>query len=423
MGMTSRERLQATLNHNPPDRVAVDFGATFVSGIAASTLSALRKAVLGDGGYRVKVYEPYQMLGRIDDELRDALGIDTVGLSGRKTMFGFDTTHWKPFTLFDGTEVLVPGKFNTAPEPNGDLLQYPEGDKSVPPSGRMPKDGFYHDAIIRQDPIDESKLDPADNLQEFAVMTDAEVQALAERTEQFAASTEYGVVMVLPGTALGDIAVVPAPWMKHPKGIRDVAEWYMSTACRRDYVMKVFEGQCEIALANIDLLAEAIGGNVQVAYVTGTDFGTQRGPFISPHAYRDLFKPFHKLINDRIHERTSWKTFIHSCGSVVELIPDFIDAGFDILNPVQCSAAGMDPKMLKSQFGEDIVFWGGGVDTQRTLPFGTCDEVYKEVRERIEIFNDGGGYVFGGIHNIQANVPLSNVLAMFKAVNDSWPKQ
>ncbi|MCK4276412.1 MAG: methyltransferase, partial [Phycisphaerae bacterium] len=158
-------------------------------------------------------------------------------------------------------------------------------------------------------------------------------------------------------------------------------------------------------------------------FVTGTDFGTQNGPFISRKSYCDLYQPFHRRVNDWIHENTTWKTFIHSCGCVVELMPDFIDAGFDILNPVQCSAAGMDPKALKSQFGEDIVFWGGGVDTQRTLPFGTSDEVYKEVRERIEIFNDGGGYVFGAIHNIQANVPLSNVLAMFKAVNDSWPKQ
>ena len=224
--------------------------------------------------------------------------------------------------------------------------------------------------------------------------------------------------MVLPGTALGDIALVPASWMKHPKGIRDVAEWYMSTAARRDYVMKVFEGQCEIALANIDSLAEAIGGNVQVAYVTGTDFGTQRGPFISPQAYRDLFKPFHKLINDRVHERTSWKTFIHSCGSVVELIPDFIDAGFDILNPVQCSAAGMDPKALKSQFGEDIVFWGGGVDTQHVLPFGSEQDVRKQVRQNARILSHGSGFVFNPVHCIQAHVPVENILAAFDEINN-----
>jgi len=418
--MTSRERLIATLNHRQPDRVVVDFGATYVTGIAASTLAALRKALLDEPDYRVKVHEPYQMLGLIDDKLRDVLGIDTVMLSGRRTMFGYEAADWKPFTLFDGTEVLVPGKFNTDPLPNGDLLQYPEGDKSAPPSGRMPKGGFYFDAIIRQDPIDEAKLDPADNLEEFAVLSDQEVRDLADAAAKLADRTTYGVVLILPGTAFGDIALVPAPWMKHPKGIRDVAEWYMSTACRRDYVMRVFEGQCRIALENIDLLAEAIGDRVQVAYVTGTDFGTQRGPFISPQAYRELFKPFHKAVNDRIHQKTSWKTFIHSCGSVVELIPDFIEAGFDILNPVQTSAAGMDPRTLKRQFGNEIVFWGGGVDTQKTLPFGTPQEVYGQVRERIEIFNDGGGYVFGAIHNVQANVPVENVLAMFKAVRDSY---
>jgi len=417
--MTSRERIRATLNHEQPDRLPVDFGATAVTGIAASTLSALRRAVLDDPDYRVRVHEPYQMLGEIDEPLRQALGIDTIGIMGRGTMFGFELGDWKPFTLFDGTEVLVPGKFNTEPDANGNLLQYPQGDTSAPPSGKMPKDGFYHDTIVRQDAIDEAKLDPADNLEEFAVLSDEQVADLAETIHDAARRTEYAVVFVLPGTAFGDIALVPAPWMKHPKGIRDVAEWYMSTAARRDYVEKVFQGQCEIALKNIDKFAEAVGDEVQVAYVTGTDFGTQRGPFISPQAYRDLFLPFHKRVNDRIHERTGWKTFIHSCGSVVELIPDFIEAGFDVLNPVQCSAAGMDPKTLKREFGRDVVFWGGGVDTQKTLPFGTPEEVYREVRERIDIFGEGGGYVFNAIHNVQASIPVENVLAMFKALDDA----
>ena len=153
--------------------------------------------------------------------------------------------------------------------------------------------------------------------------------------------------------------------------------------------------------------------------ITGTDFGTQRGLFISVDSYRDLFKPYHKQVNDLIHRRTNWKTFIHSCGSVWDLLPDFIEAGFDVLNPVQCSAAKMDARALKREFGRHIVFWGGGVDTQRTLAFGTPDEVYREVRERIEIFNDGGGFVFNTIHNIQGPTPLENVQAMFRAIHDS----
>ena len=159
-------------------------------------------------------------------------------------------------------------------------------------------------------------------------------------------------------------------------------------------------------------------GIARVAFVSGTDFGTQTSQFCSVRTYRDLYKPFHKAVNDRIHALTRWKTFMHSCGAILPLIPEFIDAGFDILNPVQCSAAGMEPRLLKREFGGQIVFWGGGVDTQKTLPFGTPDEVYREVRERIEIFAPGGGYVFNSTHNVQSNVPVENLLAMFRAVDD-----
>jgi uroporphyrinogen-III decarboxylase len=188
---------------------------------------------------------------------------------------------------------------------------------------------------------------------------------------------------------------------------------------RRDYVYKVFERQCEIGLKNIEKLARAVGDKVQAIFVSGTDFGTQRGPFISPQAYRDLYKPFQKTLNDQIHKLTKWKIFIHSCGGIYPLIGDIIDAGFDVLNPVQCSAEGMDPRRLKNEFGDQLVFWGGGVDTQKTLPFGTPEEVYNEVRERIDIFAVGGGYVFNSIHNIQSNVPMENILAMFKAIDDA----
>ena len=146
---------------------------------------------------------------------------------------------------------------------------------------------------------------------------------------------------------------MPAPWLKNPKGIRDVAEWYMSTVSRFDYVYEVFRRQCDIALENLAKIYDAVGDRVSAVFVTGTDFGTQNGPFISPAAYRKLYQPFHRRVNDWVHEHTPWKTFIHSCGSVIALLPDIVDAGFDILNPVQCSAAGMDPRMLKEKFGDE----------------------------------------------------------------------
>ena len=416
--MTSRQRLTATLNHQEPDRICVDFGAGFQTGMGAGAVHRLRQAVLGPSDYRVKVIEPYQMLGEIDEELRRALGLDVVGVHGPGTMFGFDSEDWKPFTMFDGTPVMVPGKFNVTPAGDGGWLIYPEGDTGVPPSAWMPRGGYFFDSIDRQEPLDESNLNPADNCEEFAVAGDGEVEHFARLARRYHETTDYGIYLTLPGTAFGDIALVPAPWMKHPKGIRSVAEWYMATAANRDYVLKVFGYQLESALRNVELLAAAVGDRAQVAFVSGTDFGTQTGQFCSAETYRELYKPFHKSVNDRIHKLTPWKTFIHSCGAVVPLIPEFIDAGFDILNPVQCSAAGMDPRTLKREFGKQIVFWGGGVDTQRTLPFGTPDEVYREVRERIEIFGEGGGFVFNSTHNVQGNVPTENILAMIRALRD-----
>jgi hypothetical protein len=417
--MTPRERLAATLDHREPDRLCVDFGAGFQTGLGAGAVHRLRQAVLGGNDWRVKVIEPYQMLGEIDDDLRQALGLDAVGVHGSGTMFGFKPQDWKPFTLFDGTPVLVPGQFNVTPADDGGWLMHPEGDTSVPPCAWMPRDTYFFDALNRQQPLDESRLDPADNCEEMAVISDQEVRHFATRARHYHKNTNCGIYMTLPGTAFGDIALVPAPWMKDPKGIRGVQEWYMATVTHRDYVRRVFEHQCACALMSIEKLAAAVGDCAQVVFVSGTDFGTQTGQFCSVQVYRDLYKPFHKAVNDQIHKLTKWKTFIHSCGAVRPFIPDFIEAGFDVLNPVQCSAKGMDPRELKREFGKQLVFWGGGVDTQRTLPFGTPDEVYREVRERIDILAPGGGFVFNSIHNIQSNVPTENILAMFRALQDS----
>jgi hypothetical protein len=417
--MTPRERLQTTLAHQQPDRVCVDFGATPVTGIHVSAVTRLRRAVLGGSDLRVKVTEPYQMLGEVDDQLREALGIDVIGVPARCTMFGTQPTGWKPFTMNDGTEVLVTEDFNYTKSETGDTYMYPEGDTSVPASGHMPKTGYFFDSIVRQPPIDEAKLDPADNMEEFKLLSQQDLAYYAKMRDWLDARSEYGVILTIPGAGFGDIALVPAPFLKYPKGIRDVEEWYVSTVVRKDYVLAVFEHQCKIALQNIQTLIDFFGDRVDVAFITGTDFGTQRGPFISNAAYRELYKPFHARVNSLIHEQSNWKTFIHSCGSVFDLMPEFIEAGFDILNPVQCSAACMDPADLKKAYGDNLVFWGGGVDTQKTIAFGAPDEVYREVRQRIDVLNRGGGLVFNSIHNVQGNTPTQNMLAMFTAIRES----
>jgi Uroporphyrinogen decarboxylase (URO-D) len=414
--MRHKERILAALRHQEPDAVPIDFGATAVTGIHVSCVAALRD-YYGLENRPVKVHEPYQMLGWIDDDLKEAMGIDAEGATPPKTMFGFANDRWKPWRTPQGLEVLVAEGFVTTVDQNGDVLIYPEGDTTAPPSGRMPKSGYFFDTIIRQEPIDEDRLDPADNLEEFGAISEQDLTWIAGEVAR-AATTGRAVVGTFGGTAFGDIALVPGPFMKHPKGIRDVAEWYVSTAARRGYVHKIFSAQCEFALANLARIHSVAGDAVDVVFVCGTDFGTQSSSFCSVQTFRELYFPYYKQVNDWIHAHTGWRTFKHSCGSVEKFIPSFIEAGFDILNPVQCSAAGMGADHLKSAFGDRIVFWGGGVDTQKVLPFGTPAEVRAQVLERCRVFARGGGFVFNTIHNVQARTPVENIIAMINAVRE-----
>ncbi|HOV64123.1 MAG TPA: uroporphyrinogen decarboxylase family protein, partial [Spirochaetia bacterium] len=194
--------------------------------------------------------------------------------------------------------------------------------------------------------------------------------------------------------------------------------WYVSTVTRKDFIYTIFERQIDIALDNLKRVNDAFGDMIDVIFTCGTDFGTQDSTFCSPQTFRELYMPHYMRTNAWIHRNTNWKIFKHCCGSIPAFIPLFIECGFDIINPVQCSAKGMSPEFLKKEFGKDITFWGGGVDTQKTLPFGTPEEVRKEVLNRCEIFSKDGGFVFNTIHNIQAKTPVENIIAMIDAVHE-----
>ena len=417
--MNSRERVDAALNHRQPDRPPIDLGATSVTGAQATVVYQLRKALgLAKKGERIRIVEPYQMLGEIADDLKDTLGVDFAGVGFGGTMFGYQLDGWKPWVTFDGTPVEVPGGFNIEPDENGDILQYPEGDKSVPPSGRMPKGGFYFDSTVRQEPIDDETLKVEDNLEEFAPVRDEDLERLRKTVDNLYANTKYALVGSFGGTSFGDVALVPGPWLKRPKGIRDVAEWYMSTVIRREHIREIFSRQCEIALKNLERARQAVGNKIAVVFSSGTDFGTQNAPFMSLDSYRDLFLPFHKRVNGWVHKNTGWKTFMHTCGSVEALVPGFIEAEFDILNPVQISAVGMDPAELKRKYGDKITFWGGLINSQKTLPFGTKEQVAAEAKAHLDIFAPGGGYVANNVHNIQAGCPAENVTEMFRQARE-----
>jgi uroporphyrinogen-III decarboxylase len=411
----SKQRVLDTINHRTPDRVPVDFGATAVTGIHASCVAALREHFQLEKR-PVKVHEPFQMLGLVEDDLRQALCVDVQGVFRRGTMFGFKTEDWKPW-CFNGLEVLVPGKFSTTITPAGDTLIYPGGDLSAKPSGRMPKGFHFFDAIIRQDHFDPDRLNPEDNLEEFQPLTEEDLDEIAADT----AAADRGDCALLAsfgGTALGDIALVPTPNLADPRGIRDVTEWYISTRSRRDYIHQIFSRQVEIGLANLARIHARIGNTIDILFLCGTDFGTQTSSFCSVPTFRELWFPYYKQMCDWIHRNTAWKIFKHSCGSSERFYESFIEAGIDVINPVQCSAVGMDPEFLKSKYGDRLVFWGGGIDTQHILPFGTPSEVREQVLRRCEIFSKNGGFVFNAVHNVQAGTPVANIVAMIEAVKE-----
>ena len=417
--MSSRERVSLALSHKEADRVPLDLGGSTTTGMHVDSVYLLRQALgLDPPGTPVKVIEPFQMLGEIAPDLMDALGVDVVGLEKPVTIFGFRNEGWKPWSTFACTPVLVPEGFNTEPEVNGDVFVYPEGDRHAPPSGRMPKGGFYFDAIVRQGAVDDNELRVEDNLEEFGPISDQDLAYLKQEAERLYTTTDKAILANFGGTSFGSFSMTPGPALKHPRGIRSVEEWQMSTITRRAFLFRVLERQCEIGLANLERIAQVVGDRVTAAVTSFTDYGMQTGPFVSLKTYRTLYKPFNKAVNDWVHGHTSWKTFMHCCGSVRDLLEDFVEAGFDILNPVQTSAARMDPVELKKTFGARLTFWGGGVDTQRTLPFGTPNLVRQEVRERIKTFGAGGGFVFNPVHNVQARAPVENLLAMYETVRE-----
>lgn len=411
-----RKEVIDALEHRTPSRIPIDFGGTNCSGMHASCVEQLRE-YYGLEKRPVKVYEPYQMLGLIEEDLKQAMGVDTEAAAGRDTIFGFPNEEWKEYRLDSGQEVLVSKYFNVTKDEKGDTYIYPQGDTTCEPSGHMPYGGFYFDAIERGGEVDDDDLNVEDNLEEYTEFTDADVEYLKQDILR-AHATGRAVVGSFGGTGLGDVAFVPGMALKHPKGIRGVEEWYVSTVTRREFVHELFRRETDIALKNLAKLNAAAGQYVDVVFTCGTDFGTQTGTFCSPETFRELYMPYYKKVNSWIHENTNWKIFKHCCGAVESFMELFIESGFDIINPVQCSAAGMDPKILKERYGSRLTFWGGGVDTQKTLPFGTKDEVRDEVLRRCEIFSKDGGFVFNAVHNIQAGTPVENIAAMIDAVHE-----
>jgi uroporphyrinogen decarboxylase len=390
--MNSRERVLAAINHQEADRVPIDLGGTRQSGIAASTYHALKQK-LGIAS-PTRVFDCYQMLAEVERPVMERFGADVVGLYRPDVAFSIQNTDWTPWQLFDGTPVEVPTDFQPHIESNGDLVLM--GDEI--PIARMPKDGFYFDRLetypgAAHTPVDE--VNPPLLETELAEHYHYQAEALWQNTD-FAIVAPMG----------------PPCELFFGLGTGDFSAWMIALATEPDYVAALLEKLTDLWLENLKRFAVAVGDRVQIIQICD-DFGMQNSPFISTKMFREQIMPHYQRGIHWIHQHTDMKVLLHSDGALRPLMPSLIEMGVDILNPIQTSAVGMEAAELKADFGAEIVFWGGSLDCQHTLPFGTEDEVAREVTDHIRSLAPGGGYVFAPVHNIQARVPVENVIAMY----------
>jgi len=410
--VTGRERVLCAISHREPDKVPIDLGAMRSTGITAVAYSQLKK-YLGITAGSTDVYDVVQQLALPEDPILDYVEADVIDL-GRAFLTASED--WKDFTLPDGSPAKIPSYARFEPDSEGGWLARSEDGTVI---GTMPQGAFYlsQTCFPLQD-WDGRDLSALENLPELMgkvtwsafptapwhePLTKGHLMEIRRRAKRLCETTESAIMAAFGGNLL---------------------EWGQYL-CRNDQflvdlvenprkVEALLDKLTEMHLENLEKFLDAIEGYVQVIQM-GDDLGTQLALQISPQMYRRFFKPRHKLIYERVRKRAGLHLFLHSCGAVADLLPDLIEIGVEIINPVQTSARGMDPERLKREFGKDLTFWGGGCDTQRVLPRGTEDEIKEHVRRRVEIFAPGGGFVFTQIHNILPNVPPQNIVAMVEA--------
>ena len=418
--MTAKERVKTAFAHRQPDKVPMDFGGMGCSTTHVTNVAKLRE-YYGLEKRPVKVFDIFGMTGAMDEDLKEAIGTDVEQITPFNASFGLRTDRdWKEMSYM-GVDLLVPAECQITDDGKGGWYIYPQGDTSVAPSGHMPAGGFYFDNVERPQPIDEDNMNFMDNCEEYCDVPQEHLDYLKKVAEEYRSGKRdkgRAVVFDPGGAALGDAAFIAGPSLKHPKGIRTVSDWYMAPILYPDYVHEVFTYQTDMMIKNWTKMYEILGDVVDIAYICGTDFGNQLSLMCSLDTFEEFYKPYYQKMNNWVHQTAGWNTLKHSCGAIFDVLPKLIESGFDSINPVQCSAAGMDPQRLKDTYGDQIVFWGGCVDTQKVLPFGTVQEVKDQVKERCEIFSKNGGYICASIHIVQCNVPLENIVAMIDAIHE-----
>jgi len=388
--VNSREWVLAALRHEVPDRLPVDLGAMRSTGITALAYRRLKEHLgIADGD--IYVYDTGQQLAVVESPIMDLFGLDVVPLDLDQLL------GWQPYTLPDGHPARIVAGFTTETAPDGSLYQLEDGRRVR----YRPPTGLYFDRIYY--PLAEATA-PAD-LDPFPLQSysDGELILLRDRARYLYQNTDYAIMGNFGGSIL-----------EAGQGLRGWEQFMIDLARGGPFLEALLEKLTEVHLADLARYLDAVGPYVQIIVMVD-DLGTQQGLQISPQMYRRRIKPCHTRIYGYVRQHyPEIYVFLHSCGSIYPLIPDLIEAGVQILNPVQISAAGMDPVRLKREFGADLTFWGGGCDTQHTLPRGTPEEVAAEVKRLLDIVAPGGGYVFNQVHNIQADVPPENVVAMLE---------
>jgi len=409
VSVTSRERVLTALNHREPDRVPVDFSGHRSSGIAAIAYARLRKH-LGLKDRPIRVYDPVQQLAVVDEDVLERFGVDTIEL-GRG--FALDDAFWTDWTLPDGTPCQMPVWAQPERLPGEWVIR----SKSGRVIARLPDGALYFEQAYW--PF----ADEAGPRSLHEALDECMWTAIASPPGPLAAGSDgrrnltEGARRLREKTDRAILGLFGGNLLEMGQFLYRNDNFYVLLGAEPAKAHAFLDQIVEIHLGNLEDFLEAVGEYIDII-LFGDDLGMQTGPQISPAMYSEFFKPRHKLMWTRAKQLANVKVMLHCCGGIRELLPDLIDAGLDAINPVQISARGMDARELKNEFGKEMVFWGGGCDTQTVLPQGTPESIRKHVREQVSILRPGGGFVFQQVHNILAHVPPENVVAMFDAVRE-----
>ena len=402
--MTSRERVRHAINHREPDRVPIDIGGTKVTGLHMDAYIELGR-YLGLDVEPPKVYEQFNMVTRIDEQIRQRLHSDVLEIENPIETWGYRNSGWKTWTNGKGNDVLVPSRFNPVVDDKTNYIHIKDEDGNILAS--MPPGGLYFERYCSTQLTDEIEMiDPGEWKKTLPLYVDEDLMAMEKAAGYYFENTDYSLHGGFVKGKMGSTGLFA--------GI-NISDWMILLIEEPDYIFSILQASAERTIENLEMYLQAVGKYIDTIFISGTDYGSQRCEIVGPETFKKIYVPNIRLMNDYVHEHSKAKTLFHSCGSVRNLIRHFISAGVDIVNPVQAQAMGMDPIELKAEFGSEIVFWGGASDPQSVFPYGTPEQVREQVKERIIALARNGGYVCAPIHNIQYGVPPENILALADA--------